>query len=305
MESGARTSFLLAILAAMVVPGCATQTITPISENPDGRQATISADSKILTYSLLPGSEVGVTIDDVDGQKVGARTYKVSVEPGRHTLSLTCRAMGRYNTEDLSVEVSGTQYEVSALIGGQRPVPCTSKMTRKSDGGPVPTTYVVDGDGLYRFKEQGIAVGPPKDCIEDLAIYSSDRSVDFVANHRDWFASGEYRVEVLKIPSAVIDDSSFTREIEPEAKDYVDDRPRSKLNLVLEEAKRWDLGERAGYRVVAATEGKRVFVATFMLQRPWITVASLMYPLVPGDDALKVVPWKCYDKFVESVQIVH
>ncbi|MEP6886522.1 MAG: hypothetical protein ABJC66_17375, partial [Gammaproteobacteria bacterium] len=135
----------MTILTAIVVPGCATQTIKPTSANQGGDQATISADSKIWSYSLLPGSQVGVTIDNVDGQKVGAGTYKVSLDPGRHTLSLTCQSIGLYNTEDLSVDVSaGTQYEVSALIGGQRRVACTSYITRKSDGRPVPTNYIVD-----------------------------------------------------------------------------------------------------------------------------------------------------------------
>lgn len=300
-----RIGFPLTILVATAVPGCATQTMNPTSANQGGNQATISADSKNWSYSLLPGSQVGVTIDNVDGQKVGAGTYQASVDPGRHTLSLTCQAMGLYNTEDLSIDVSaGTQYAMSAIIGGQRPVPCTSNIRRKSDDRPVPIRYIVDSDGLYRFKEQRIAVRPPKDCIEDLAIYSGDRSVDFVTNNRDWFTNGEYRIELMKIPSSVTNDFSFIREIEPDAKDYVDERPRSRLNLVLKEAKRFDVDDRAGYRVVAATDGKWVFIATFVLQRSWITVASLMYPLVLRDDALQAVPWNCYNKFVESVKQV-
>lgn len=80
--------------------------------------------------------------------------------------------------------LAGTRYTASALVGGQRPVPCTSIIERKSDHGSfeqVPTRYIVDTDGMYRFKQQPIAVWAPKDCITDLAIYTGDRSVDFDA----------------------------------------------------------------------------------------------------------------------------
>jgi hypothetical protein len=76
------------------------------------------------------------------------------------------------------------------------------------------------------------------------------------------------------------------------------------LNLVLKEAKRVDINGQVGYRVFAVTEGRMAFVATFVLQKSWITIASLTYPLQPGVDAMAAVPWSCYDKFVESVKQV-
>jgi hypothetical protein len=154
-----------------------------------------------------------------------------------------------------------------------------------------------------RFKQQPVAVWAPNDCIADMAIYTGDRSVDFVSSKRAWFTNGEYRVELKKIPSSVTNDVSFIRETESDAKDYaVDDRSRSQLNLVLKDAKRFDVDDRTGYRVVAVSEGKMVFIATFVLQKSWITIASLRYPLVPGDDAMNTIPWNCYNKFVESTK---
>src|SRR6185437_5260588 len=112
----------------------------------------------------------------------------------------------------------------------------TSLIYRKLDTGklePVPITYKVDSDDMYRFKQQGIAVWVPKECITDIAIYSHDRSVDFVANQRNWLANGQYTVTLKKIPKSVTNDISFIKETEPVANDYVEDPPRDKLNLVL------------------------------------------------------------------------
>jgi hypothetical protein len=126
--------------------------------------------------------------------------------------------------------------------------------------------------------------------------------VDFVANQSDWFANGQYTVKLTKIPKSVTNDVSFIKKIEPDAKDYVEDRPRDRLNLVLKEGKRLDADGLPGYRVVAVSEGKIAFVATFVLQKSWISIASLTYRLQPGSDAMAAIPWSCYDKFAGSVK---
>jgi uncharacterized membrane protein YciS (DUF1049 family) len=42
-------------------------------------------------------------------------------------------AMGAENTQELSVEaLAGAHYQLSALVGGNRPVPCTSIVEQKS-----------------------------------------------------------------------------------------------------------------------------------------------------------------------------
>jgi hypothetical protein len=76
-----RIGLLSTIVATIVSPAFATQTVNPSDGSSGGNQATISADSKVWSHSLFPGSQVGVTIDTVDGQKVGAGTSKVSVDP--------------------------------------------------------------------------------------------------------------------------------------------------------------------------------------------------------------------------------
>ena len=130
-----RIERLLPVVAASILPACATQNIDSSSGSTPGASATISADSKVWSFSLLPGSFIAVTIDSVDGQKVGSGTSNVSVEPGMHKVSVTCHAVGAENTEELSVDaVPGAHYQLSALVGGNRSVPCTSIVERKSKG---------------------------------------------------------------------------------------------------------------------------------------------------------------------------
>jgi hypothetical protein len=300
-----RIGTLSTFAAAVGLSALATLNAGAVSENPGGDQATISADSKASSFIPVFGMNVATSLDRVDGKAIGAGTHQVSVDPGTHTISLTCTAVGPTNTEEFELNVlAGAHYQASALVGGQRVVPCTSIVQRKLESGAlelVPVTYKVENDGLYRFKE-GVAVWVPKDCITDTAIYSRDRSVDFVANQSDWFANGQYTVKLTKIPKSVTNDVSFIKKIEPDAKDYVEDRPRDRLNLVLKEGKRLDADGLPGYRVVAVSEGKIAFVATFVLQKSWISIASLTYRLQPGSDAMAAIPWSCYDKFAGSVK---
>lgn len=123
---------LLPVVAAVILPACATQNINSSSSAPS-TQATISADSKVWAFSFLPGSFIAVTIDSVDGQKVGSGISKVSVDPGAHKISVTCHAVGAENTEEFSVYAfAGAHYQLSALVGGNMSAPCTSIIQRKS-----------------------------------------------------------------------------------------------------------------------------------------------------------------------------
>ena len=130
---------LLPVFAAIVLPACATQNIDSSSASnasTPSAQATISADSKVWAFSFLPGSFIAVTINSVDGQKVGSGTSKVSVDPGAHKISVTCHAVGAENTEEISVNTfAGAHYRLSASVGGNSPVPCTSivERIRKAD----------------------------------------------------------------------------------------------------------------------------------------------------------------------------
>jgi hypothetical protein len=120
-------------VAAAILPACATQNINSGSASTPSTQAIISADSKVWAFSFLPGSFIAVTIDSVDGQKVGSGTSKVSVDPGAHKISVTCHAVGAENTEEISVYAfAGAHYQLSALVGGITSVPCTSIVQRKS-----------------------------------------------------------------------------------------------------------------------------------------------------------------------------
>jgi hypothetical protein len=128
-----RIESLLPLVAAVILPACATQNMNSSGASTPSTQATISADSKLWAFSFLPGSFIAVTIDSVDGQKVGSGTAKVSVDPGAHKISVTCHAVGAENTEEFSVYAfAGAHYQLSALVGGSTSVPCTSIVQRKS-----------------------------------------------------------------------------------------------------------------------------------------------------------------------------
>jgi hypothetical protein len=128
-----RFKCLLPVVVAVILSACATENINSSSASTLSTQATISADSKMWAFSFLPGSFIAVTINSVDGLKVGSGTSKVSVDPGAHKISVTCHAVGAENTEEITVNVfAGAHYQLSALVGGNTSVPCTSIVQRKS-----------------------------------------------------------------------------------------------------------------------------------------------------------------------------
>jgi hypothetical protein len=128
-----RLKCLLPVVAAGILSACATENINSSGASTLSTQATISADSKMWAFSFLPGSFIAVTINSVDGLKVGSGTSKVSVDPGAHKISVTCYAVGAENTEEITVNVfAGVRYQLSALVGGDTSVPCTSIVRRRS-----------------------------------------------------------------------------------------------------------------------------------------------------------------------------
>jgi hypothetical protein len=155
-----RIGTLSTFYAAGSLSALATLNAGAVSENPGGNQATISADSKASSFIPVFGKNIATSLDRVDGKAIGAGTHQVSVDPGIHTISLTCRAVGPTNTEEFELDVlAGSHYQATALVGGQRIVPCTSIVQRRFESGAlelVPVTYKVENDGLYRFKE-GVA----------------------------------------------------------------------------------------------------------------------------------------------------
>lgn len=157
-----------------------------------GDQATISADSKVSSYILLFGIDVATTIDSVDGKAIGAGAHKISVDPGIHTISLTCHAVGPTNTEEFDLSVlAGAHYQAFPLVGGQSPVPCTSLIYRKSDTRKlelVPVTYKIDSDNMYRFKQQGIAVWVPKECINLITTNQECQSISVCVDFASHFS---------------------------------------------------------------------------------------------------------------------
>lgn len=105
-------------MAVICLSACATQNIDADSGSFSGAQATISGDSKTGAFIPVPGNFIGVTMKSVDGRKVGSGTYKVSIDPGRHSIAVTCRALGAENSQELNVNaVAGAHYHLAAIVG--------------------------------------------------------------------------------------------------------------------------------------------------------------------------------------------
>lgn len=131
-----QTALPVTIVAAILLSACATQNIDTGAGSTAAAQATIAADSKAWSFIPVPGNFIGVTIDSIDGNQLGSGTSKISVSPGGHEIRVTCRVNGAENSQELSVgAVAGTNYHLAAVVGGNRPVPCTSIVEQKSKSG--------------------------------------------------------------------------------------------------------------------------------------------------------------------------
>lgn len=167
--------------------------------------------------------------------------------------------------------------------------------------------FKVDRDGMYRFKSQPFMVWAPKECLLDMAVRDTIRSVDFTTGAGYWMASGQYSVQVFTFDQLSIDDKhSFEERIKDVAPKYmVHDRSKA-FKFVFRDAKPLEIDGRPAYRATAIQEGTATFVATFVLQHAHVTVASLVFPIENADSKFnRPFPQACYDRFVSSVKEVH
>jgi hypothetical protein len=167
--------------------------------------------------------------------------------------------------------------------------------------------FKVDSDGMYRFKSQPIVVWAPKECLLDIAVRDTDRSVDFTTGAGYWMASGQYSVQVFAFDQLSVDEKHpFQERMKDVAARYmVNDRAHA-FKFVFHDGKALEIAGRPAYQATAVEEGKATLVATFVLQDSRVTVASLVFPIEdPNSKMSRPFPWKCYDKFVASVKEVH
>jgi len=160
--------------------------------------------------------------------------------------------------------------------------------------------FKISEDGYYRFKAHPIEVEAPRKCLRQLSVDDRESSVDFTLGAGYWMAFGQYAVQVYPIPGDVKNAESFLKKTEPFAKHYIEtDRESMKLNFRFKEGGPLDGFGQPAYRAIGEDPGKAIFVATFVLHRSRITIASLVYPL---DERRKPVPWSCYEAFAKSVR---
>ena len=101
-----------------IVQGCATEAVGGAASNAESQSATISASSRFWR-SIPDAMTAAASIDSVDGQKTKSSTSKVSVSPGHHTLSVTCRWGFVHNTQNLEVDArAGAHYDLGVVLGG-------------------------------------------------------------------------------------------------------------------------------------------------------------------------------------------
>jgi hypothetical protein len=167
--------------------------------------------------------------------------------------------------------------------------------------------FKVDSDGMYRFKSQPFMVWAPKECLLDMAVRDTSRSVDFTTGAGYWMASGQYSVQVFTFDQLSIDDNhSFAERIKDVAPSYmVHDRSKA-FKFVFRDGKFLEIAGLPAYQASAIEQGRAIFVATFVLQHAHVTVASLVFPIENADSKFnRAFPQECYDKFVASVKEVH
>jgi hypothetical protein len=166
--------------------------------------------------------------------------------------------------------------------------------------------FKVDRDGMYRFKSQPFMVWAPKECMLDMAVRDTNWSVDFTTGAGYWMASGQYSLQVFSFDRLSIDDThSFEQRIKAVAPEYmVHDRSKA-FKFVFRDAKSLEIDGRPAYQTTAIEEGRATFVATFVLQKSHVTVASLVFPIENGNSKFnRPFPAECYNKFVASVKQV-
>ena len=162
----------------------------------------------------------------------------------------------------------------------------------------------VDNDGMYRFKSQPFMVWAPKECLVDMTVRDTHRSVDFTTGVGYWMTSGQYSLQVFTFDQMAIDDKhSFQDRIKDIAPQYMVHDRSKQFNFVFRDAKPLEITGRPAYQATAVQQGVGVFVATFVLQRTHVTVASLVFPIDnAGGKSNRPFPQACYDKFVASVK---
>ena len=167
--------------------------------------------------------------------------------------------------------------------------------------------FKVDSDGMYHFKSQPFMVWAPKECMLDMAVRDTNWSVDFTTGAGYWMASGQYSVQVFTFDRLSIDDKhSFEQRIKDVAPEYmVHDRSKA-FKFVFRDAKSLEIDGRPAYQATAIEEGTATFIATFVLQKSHVTVASLVFPVEDSHSKFnRPFPQACYDRFVASVKEVH
>jgi len=169
------------------------------------------------------------------------------------------------------------------------------------------TKFKIDSDGMYRFRSQPIVVWAPKECLLDIAVRDTDRSVDFTTGAGYWMASGQYSVQVFIFDQLSIDDRHlFQERVKAIAPQYMVKDRSNAFKFELRDAKPLEVAGHPAYQAMAVEEGKATFVATFVLQESRVTVASLVFPMENSrDSTARPFPWDCYNRFVASVKEVH
>jgi hypothetical protein len=162
---------------------------------------------------------------------------------------------------------------------------------------------LVSADGRYHFQNDPISVWAPDACLLDMFVdvSKSKRAVDFVTGRGYWTEGGQYAVIVYDIPSEITGAKSYEETTAKYFKSYmVKDRASMGFNLKITDEKQITVNGNPAYQAIAVDPGKAIFVATSELHKSRITIASLVYPDKNGT-AEKQIPWRCYDKFVNSI----
>lgn len=167
------------------------------------------------------------------------------------------------------------------------------------------TSNVAANDGVYDFTRYPVSVVSPAVLCgaKELATFGAETSVDFGAADRDWKTAGDYAVQVYPVPKNITDKQSFLAASKKYFTGYIpNDRKTLGVKPELTGMKELDVNGLPAIQAIGVDKNKATFVATSVLNKSYIIVTSLLYPLKDDGKAADAFPWDCYNKFVKSAK---
>lgn len=162
-----------------------------------------------------------------------------------------------------------------------------------------PCRVSLDERGVYHFQTVPFTVQAPQACMENTTVEAEDAYVRFTTGRGNWQADGDYRVEIYNVPGVGEDRDRFetiARQAFLETMESAGNRIKSTDDI--------SVNGRPAFQGLASDESIAMVLGTNILFPDHIVMVQLLYPSVPGEDDVDDLPWDCYQRFIESIELV-